>query len=159
MTAFNYSNMHPARREHFVYRAFDAKGQLLYVGCTMDIKRRRGEHKMSSKWWPAAVRFRVSGPYNYSVGRQLEREAIKGEHPLWNHNEPRRFRIEAMRTRIYNRAFRSAYAATGSVDAAYDAMDEVRELIAERAYDRPLTDMDVARAERADRDHANRATA
>lgn len=156
MTAFNHSNMDPARREHFVYRAYDSTGHLLYVGCTMDLKRRRGEHRSWSKWWPLAVRFRLSGPYNYTTGRALEREAIKTEHPLWNHNEPRRFRIRAMRTRVTNRAFSRAYSLTGLVSDGYDAIDEVADLIPEPTCDRPLTDLDVARAERADREHAQR---
>lgn len=106
MTAFNRSNMDPDRREHFVYRVFDADDRLLYVGCSMRPSLRYQEHRGQSKWFPLAAHFKMQGPFNYDTGRRLEREAIRTESPLWNHDEPKRFRLRAIRLRISNRWFK-----------------------------------------------------
>lgn len=71
----------PERREHFVYRAYDGAGQLLYVGCTMRLDRRWKEHRTSSEWARKARRFHVSGPFSYDTARRLEREALATEGP------------------------------------------------------------------------------
>lgn len=154
MTNFNYDNMDPARREHFVYRAFDAKGQLLYVGCTMDLDRRYKEHsarKHPSRWWHLAVRFVLSGPYNYDTGRRLEREAIRSEAPIWNTDEPRRKRLYTIQRRVLDHGFKTGYTPTGVTADGYAAMDAVRDVIPMPGFDRALTDLDVQRAERAER--------
>lgn len=104
---------HPDRREHFVYRAWDADGRLLYVGCTMRLAERRSAHQTSSQWFPLAARFRISGPYNYDTGRRLEREAIRSEMPLWNCDEPHRVRIRALHQRVAKRWFDLEYNSQG----------------------------------------------
>lgn len=113
MSNFNRANMDPERREHFVYRAFDAAGDLLYVGCTMRPNLRAQEHRGQSKWFHLAASFKMSGPYNYETGRRIEREAIQTESPLFNHNEPKRLRLRALRNRISNRWFNFEYAIQG----------------------------------------------
>lgn len=86
--AGDYRN--PQRREHFVYRAFDLHGRLLYVGCTMRLAERWAEHRAWSRWASRARRFRISGPYNYDTARRLEREAVRSEHPRFNWHVPGR---------------------------------------------------------------------
>jgi hypothetical protein len=113
VTAFNRNNLDPNRREHFVYRAFDADDALLYVGCSMRPSIRYHEHRGQSKWFPLATRFSMQGPYNYDTARQLERDAIRTESPLWNHNEPKRFRLRALRQRISDRWFSLEHAIDG----------------------------------------------
>lgn len=113
MSNFNRSNMDPDRREHFVYRAFDADGALLYVGCSMRPNLRAQEHRGQSKWFHLATAFKMSGPYNYETGRRLERDAIRTESPLFNHDEPKRLRLRALRARIAKRWFELEYEMQG----------------------------------------------
>jgi predicted GIY-YIG superfamily endonuclease len=71
-------------REYFVYRAFNADGELLYVGCTKRPGLRWAEHKsMRPRMVAEAVRFRVQGPYLREVALQIERVAIRTEEPLY----------------------------------------------------------------------------
>jgi len=80
----------PSLREHFVYRAFSALGDLLYVGCSLNPEKRIGEHKFSSDWHGQAARFKLAGPYNYETAREMERQAIATERPLYNYTPERR---------------------------------------------------------------------
>lgn len=74
----------PERREHYVYRVFDAEGRLLYVGCTMRPAKRAKEHRDDRKPWIADVvgKPRLAGPYNYETARAIERRALMTESPL-----------------------------------------------------------------------------
>lgn len=104
MSTVDFAALHdPARRRHFVYRAYDAAGQLLYVGMTIDLDRRRREHKTNRIWFDQAVRFRIAGPYNYQSARRIERQAINSERPVHNHDEPERWRRRVERSRYVNR--------------------------------------------------------
>lgn len=87
MTNFNYANLDPAARKHFVYRCFDATGRLLYVGCTMSPTRREREHRAESRskrWLPLVAKTRMIGPLPYAVARAIELEAIRTEAPAFN---------------------------------------------------------------------------
>lgn len=44
-----------------VYRAYDAEGTLLYVGQSMNPKRRMGDHR-SKPWAPLVAKWSVSDP-------------------------------------------------------------------------------------------------
>ncbi|NIL77676.1 hypothetical protein RhoFasB10_03827 [Rhodococcus sp. B10] len=83
-------------RNHFVYRAFDKDGRLLYVGCSSRPLTRWNEHRSSSPWWTSKARtFRMQGPYCYRTARGIEREALRSEDPLYGwtpkrHREVRR---------------------------------------------------------------------
>lgn len=70
-------------RDHFVYRVYDAAGQLLYVGCTKRLDKRWAEHKAERPGMVAAARrFRLQGPFARVTARELERVAIRSEEPL-----------------------------------------------------------------------------
>ncbi|MGN7133416.1 GIY-YIG nuclease family protein [Rhodococcoides corynebacterioides] len=72
----------PSLREHYVYRVFDAAGDLLYVGCTKRPEARWKEHRSMSPWWTSrAHTFRQNGPFNYETARAIEREALRVERP------------------------------------------------------------------------------
>lgn len=85
--------------EHFVYRCYDAEGQLLYVGCTQDVNARMSVH--ASSWQnPASAYLNLHmarhevepEPYIGRIaGRAAERQAIETERPLLNvhHNAGR----------------------------------------------------------------------
>lgn len=75
----------PNRREHFVYCAYDARGVLLYIGCTMQPDKRREGHKgQRAEWVNFVSYFRAHGPYNYETARRMERSAIREHQPPFN---------------------------------------------------------------------------
>lgn len=72
-------------RAHYVYRAFDGYGLLLYVGCTLDPDSRLSAHRSSSAWHRFAESIGVTdGGWDFSAARRREREAIDVEAPYFN---------------------------------------------------------------------------
>jgi hypothetical protein len=71
-------------RSHFVYRAYDDAGRLLYVGCTGRLHSRHLAHRRESDWYPFAARFHTTGPFAREVALEKEREAIEAEAPAFN---------------------------------------------------------------------------
>lgn len=80
----------PLLREHFVYRAFDLNGVLLYIGCSVRPALRLKEHRASSRWGHRAVRITLAGPYNYETARLVEYNAIESERSIYNYSSERR---------------------------------------------------------------------
>lgn len=77
-------NARIARSPHFVYRAFDEFGILLYIGCTLNVKNRMGSHA-DKPWRPFMARLVVSDAYpNLADGRRAEAEAIASERAVFN---------------------------------------------------------------------------
>lgn len=75
----------PARREHFVYFAYDRAGSLLYVGCTMQPDLRlKGHGASNAPWLEYVIRYRAFGPYNYDTARRIERNSINEHTPPFN---------------------------------------------------------------------------
>lgn len=73
------------RRVAWIYRAYDERGELLYVGKTVNlVQRERAHRRSSSPWWPEAVRFRLVGPMTVGRALPLEDEAIWSEGPIYN---------------------------------------------------------------------------
>ncbi|WP_131104059.1 GIY-YIG nuclease family protein [Ornithinimicrobium sufpigmenti] len=72
------------RRTHYVYRAYDEHGLLLYVGCTGSPRQRHDHHRSQSAWFPYAVRFVTAGPYAADEAFALEAEVIERESPFFN---------------------------------------------------------------------------
>lgn len=68
---------------HWVYRCYDDANRLLYVGCTMNLKRRRSEHE-GTAWFQFMARSVIRGPFDYETARQVEREQIETLHPHFN---------------------------------------------------------------------------
>jgi predicted GIY-YIG superfamily endonuclease len=72
-------------RTHFVYRMYAVDGQLLYVGCTSNPRRRQRQHYHERRpIHQATAHCRLSGPYVEIVAFAKERAAIAAEHPLGN---------------------------------------------------------------------------
>lgn len=92
----------PLLREHFVYRAFD-ETDLLYVGCSYTVEARMKAHRSTGDWYSQMVRLRLAGPYNFETARQLERDAIRTERPLFNSMTPERCAVRAAHDRILKR--------------------------------------------------------
>lgn len=78
-------------QSHFVYRCYDKDGDLLYIGCTVDLKQRMADHRRgrqaASRWLAVFMdRYETEGPYrNRDAGREAERQAIQAERPLFNY--------------------------------------------------------------------------
>lgn len=101
---FGHPIRNPLLREHFVYRAFNAAGELLYVGCTKTLEGRRRDHQMDRRWYSKARTYTIAGPYNYETARDIERTAIRTEGPLYNET-PERRAYEAARSRVVKRRY------------------------------------------------------
>lgn len=78
--------------DHFVYRCYDADGDLLYIGCTSNVSKRMAAHRrgsgaVASRWLSVFMaRHQVEGPFRgRDAGREAERRAIQDEQPLFNY--------------------------------------------------------------------------
>ena len=81
---------------HCVYRAYDEKGTLLYVGCTYDFAARRKQHGRKSAWSQNATRWSVRWHPNRSAALAAEHLAIITEDPRFNVSYEDRARRSAM---------------------------------------------------------------
>lgn len=69
-----------AATEHYVYRAWDESGLLLYIGCSVNVQRRMSGHRSGSMWARFAETITVDGPYpTKAEGRAAEHAAIESE--------------------------------------------------------------------------------
>lgn len=68
----------------FVYRAFDARDRLLYVGCSVDVDARLRYHEQHAAWWIFATRIDRQEFASHELALAAEAEAISEEHPRWN---------------------------------------------------------------------------
>lgn len=91
---------------HFVYRCYDADGDLIYIGCTANVTKRIASHrrgdKAASRWLAVFMdRYEVEGPYpDRDAGRQAECEAIQAEQPLFNYQQRSGLNMAAWMTRL-----------------------------------------------------------
>lgn len=70
---------------HFVYRAFDSYGHLLYIGCSLNVDKRMGQHRSQSLWHKYAETIAISGPYDgRTLAREIETAAIESEASYFN---------------------------------------------------------------------------
>lgn len=72
----------------WVYRAFDADGDLLYVGMTQRPRTRMQQHRRKADWWGDASRIRFSQYPTRNDALQAERSAIHSEKPVYNIRRP-----------------------------------------------------------------------
>lgn len=151
---------HPVRtpllREHFVYRTFNAAGELLYIGCSRDWQKRLEGHKDSrAEWYPLMVRVKVEGPYNYETARQVERDAIESERSLFNYNRERRALDKLKKRLVEIHARHLTNRGVPFVDALTEAVQVADELMPVRNRSAVrLTDMTVPHYRRMVADYA-----
>jgi predicted GIY-YIG superfamily endonuclease len=70
---------------HYVYRLYDATGDLLYVGWSKNPHMRLRQHKQDNPHWAFDVtRGRISVFPDRDSALAAEKEAIRTEHPFWN---------------------------------------------------------------------------
>ncbi len=72
---------HPAAS---VYRFYDERGKLLYVGVTSRGMNRFSEHGQMKKWWPRVRTTKVEHFATYQEALRAERTAIRSEAPVHN---------------------------------------------------------------------------
>lgn len=91
-----------------VYRYYDADGVLLYVGITKNADLRDDQHRQASGWHPLTVRRELDWFDTRVDAAAAEREAIRGEEPLFNNahaNESTKVRaIEYLLSAVVARA-------------------------------------------------------
>jgi hypothetical protein len=78
-----------ATRHHALYRFYDRSDVLLYVGITVDLPTRMGNHQTDKPWWADVARMTVEHHASRADVLDAERQAIRDEKPLYNvhHNE------------------------------------------------------------------------
>jgi excisionase family DNA binding protein len=68
----------------FLYRHFDAEGNLLYVGVSLSAMNRLAQHKDASVWFPRIATVKIKPFPSREKALAAEREAITAEKPLHN---------------------------------------------------------------------------
>jgi predicted GIY-YIG superfamily endonuclease len=68
----------------YVYRAFDAEGLLLYVGCTKNVATRLVQHRSQSTWTPYLDHYTSEFYPDRESALAAEAEAIRTERPFFN---------------------------------------------------------------------------
>ena len=71
-----------------MYRYYDAKGVLLYVGITGAGDKRRSDHALRARWWPLVHRATFAHFKTRAAALASEDAAIRREHPLYNRTDP-----------------------------------------------------------------------
>lgn len=71
-------------QRHCLYRFFDAEGELLYVGITMNPAARWPKHSYQKPWWCEVESITLETFDSRADVLAAEREAIKTEHPRHN---------------------------------------------------------------------------
>ncbi|RRQ26272.1 GIY-YIG nuclease family protein [Rhodococcus sp. Eu-32] len=91
-------------RNHFVYRAFDAEGRLLYIGCTQNLKARWQQHRFANLHWVVQThRLKTVGPLCYRTARAVEKAAIASESPRYGWTPERGQRLARKRAWVEQR--------------------------------------------------------
>lgn len=67
-----------------VYRVYDSRGQLLYVGASVNVFKRFHEHRAYAPWWYWARTGTVHRYENRRMARHVEALAIRDEMPRFN---------------------------------------------------------------------------
>lgn len=78
------SQMKNLAAPRFLYRCFDAKGLLLYVGLSSDIVRRLQVHGSASPWSGKVQRVEAERVGSRKQALKAERDAINSEQPAHN---------------------------------------------------------------------------
>lgn len=70
--------------DHVLYRFFDARGNLLYIGLTVGAAQRFADHRRHKDWWPLVARIDVEHFPDRPSVVTAERAAIETEWPRYN---------------------------------------------------------------------------
>lgn len=67
-----------------LYRHWNADGELLYVGISLNAVSRLAQHRVEANWFDDIARIDIEWHPDRSSADAAERAAIKAEHPLHN---------------------------------------------------------------------------
>lgn len=68
---------------HFVYRCFDKRGDIVYVGCTHDVQKRMAQHRPNNIG-QTTVRLKVTVHPDHRTALDVERAEIRRFEPKYN---------------------------------------------------------------------------
>lgn len=72
-------------RPTYVYFLHGARGELLYIGCSQNLRQRRSEHAVFQRWWARVHSWRLVGPFSTrTAALAYEREQIREHQPPHN---------------------------------------------------------------------------
>lgn len=69
---------------HTLYRCWDRRKRLLYVGISLDAGKRVKQHGVSKDWWTQVANITLEHFGDRESLEFAERQAIAGENPLYN---------------------------------------------------------------------------
>lgn len=69
---------------HALYRMYDERGRVLYIGITGDLGKRLGDHAVK-RWFPLVEQIKLEWLPTRAAALLAERRAISAEHPRYNH--------------------------------------------------------------------------
>ena len=78
---------------HALYRMYDRKEQLLYIGCTGNAGRRFGEHT-SKRWFPLVETIKLEWFPTPETAYAAEKDAIRRECPRYNVDDMKPSRLQ-----------------------------------------------------------------
>lgn len=122
---------------HYVYRAFDSYGLLLYIGCSLNVERRLAAHRAQSSWHRFAETVGVWGPYSKAHARELESQAIEAEASYFNATSG-----DARRTHSNRNAARRIAGARYGVTPDYRVLTRIQQSLHDSGRYPRLTDAD-----------------
>jgi predicted GIY-YIG superfamily endonuclease len=78
--------------ETYVYRYFDAAGNLLYVGQSAHVETRDRNHRNGKLWYPLVAHRTLEGPYTKDMALAAEFLALQTEDPIHNRTRANGYR-------------------------------------------------------------------
>jgi hypothetical protein len=92
-----------------LYRMYDTDGQLLYIGQSISLAERLGQHRAGSAFWSAVRTITVEPHPDASAARLAEARAIQAERPIHNRAGSARPGGSGRSTEAERQADRAAY--------------------------------------------------
>jgi hypothetical protein len=71
-------------RSTCLYRHFDSTGKLLYVGISLDVLRRLGQHRRSSVWFDDIARVEIEHFADWDSAKEARRKVVAEEKPIFH---------------------------------------------------------------------------
>ena len=67
-----------------VYKLYDRHGELLYVGVSLSVAQRMGQHRQGKSWWRQVARIEVTHASSRQVALFMELALIRACRPRYN---------------------------------------------------------------------------